>query len=195
MRHAIRFVAILAIFSFTPAFAQIKQWVDEKGIVHYEATGTEKPESVDPNQPKPNTRRTLERNHAGLTLGDNEASFVATKKGDYAGKVGADGNYYRFSGTLPEAAVNMGDLFINGRLALIRVEYHDLGLKGWNQLVKQTAEKYGPPQGDARTAVWSDGTTGLTFKYESSGTITIWLEDLAATSKYSEQERAALPKF
>jgi len=195
MRLIISVVAILAICSPTPVFAQVKQWVDEKGTVHYEATGPGQPKTINPSQPKPNARRPLERNHAGLTLGDNEASFTAAKKGDYAAKIGPDGNYYRYSGTLPEGAVNMGDLFIAGRLALIMIEYRDFGLGGWEQLIKQTSEKYGAPQGDTATAVWNDGATGLTLKHETSGNITIWLEDFAATSRYSEQEKAALPKF
>jgi len=83
MRLIISVVAILAICSPTPVFAQVKQWVDEKGTVHYEATGPGQPKTINPSQPKPNARRPLERNHAGLTLGDNEASFTAAKKGDY----------------------------------------------------------------------------------------------------------------
>jgi len=165
--------------------------VDEKGTVHYEATGPGPPKTPS----KPNARRPLDRNHAGLTLGDNEASFTAAKRGDYAGKIGLDGNYYRYTGSLPEGAVNLGTLFVAGRLASMMIDYRDFGLGGWEQLVKQTSEKYGPQIGDERNACWNDGVTALCFKHELSGNIVITLEDFAAMSKYSEQERAALPKF
>ena len=45
----------------------------------------------------------------------------------------------------------------------MRIDYRDFGLGGWEQLIKQTTEKYGPPKGDARTALWNDGTTSLTL--------------------------------
>jgi hypothetical protein len=89
----------------------------------------------------------------------------------------------------------LGALFVAGRLALMKIDYRDFGLGGWERLVKQTTEKYGPPTGDERTADWSDGTTALSFRHESSGNIVITLEDLAVMSKYSERERATLPKF
>jgi hypothetical protein len=195
MRLLISVLAILTTLSFTPAFAQVKKWVDEKGIVHYEAIGTGRPTTLNADQPKPNARRPLERNHAGLTLGDDEASFKAAQKGDYAGKSGPDGNYYRYTGTLPEGAINMGALFVASRLALMMIDYRDFGVGGWEQLVKETTEKYGRPMGEGRTAGWNDGATALSFKHDLSGNIMITLEDLAVMSKYSEREKAALPKF
>jgi hypothetical protein len=195
MRLIISVLAILTTLSSIPAFAQVKKWVDEKGIVHYEAIGSGRPKTPNVDQPKPNARRPLDKNHAGLTLGDNEASFTAAQKGDYAGKIGPDGNYYRYTGTLPEGAINMGALFVAGRLALMMIDYRDFGLGGWEQLVKQTTDKYGPPIGEGQTADWNDGASALNFKHELSGNIKITLEDLAVMSKYSDQEKAALPKF
>ena len=195
MRLIISVLGILTTLSSIPAFAQVKKWVDENGIVHYEAIGSGRPKTPNVDQPKPNARRPLDKNHAGLTLGDNEASFTAAQKGDYAGKIGPDGNYYRYTGTLPEGAINMGALFVAGRLALMMIDYRDFGLGGWEQLVKQTTDKYGPPISEGRTADWNDGASALNFKHELSGNIKITLEDLAVMSKYSDQEKAALPKF
>src|SRR5437773_1802029 len=92
MRLIISVVAILAICSPTPVFAQVKQWVDEKGTVHYEATGPGQFKTINPSQLKFNARRFLERNHVGFTLKDNEASFTTAKKDDYTGKINPDGN-------------------------------------------------------------------------------------------------------
>ena len=195
MRLIISVLATVTMLSFAPVFAQVTKWVDEKGIVHYETIGPGQPKPPIAAPPKPNARRPLDRNHAGLTLGDNEASFTAAKRGDYAGKIGPDGNYYRYTGSLPEGAVNLGVLFVAGRLASMMIDYRDFGLGGWEQLVKQTTEKYGTQIGDERNACWNDGATALCFKHEPSGNIVITLEDLAAMSKYSEQERASLPKF
>ena len=195
MRLIISVLAILATLSSTSAFAQVKQRVDEKGVVHYEAVGPAQPKTPNTNQPKPNASRPLDRSHAGLNLGDNESSFTAAKKGEYVGKSGADGNYYRYTGTLPEAAINMGVLFVVGRLAFLTVEYRDFGLRGWEQLVKETTEKYGPPMGDAQSAAWNDGVTALSFRREPNGNTIIVLEDFLVMAKYSEQEKAALPKF
>lgn len=195
MRLTISGCALLAIFFSTPAFTQVWQWVDEKGIVHYEAIGPKGAKNTNPPQPKPNALQPIERNHAGLRLGDDESPFTASQKGVNLGKIGAEGNFYRYSGALPEGAIDMGVLFVTGRLALITIEYRDFGLGGWEQLVKQTVEKYGPALGDTRTAVWNDGTTALTLTHESRGDITVTLEDSAVMAKYSEQARAALPKF
>src|SRR6266446_8881 len=90
MRLIISVLAILTTLCSTPTFAQVKEWVDEKGIVHYEAIGAGQPKTLNADQPKPNARRPLDRNHAGLTLGDDEASFIAAQKGEQAGKSGPD---------------------------------------------------------------------------------------------------------
>jgi hypothetical protein len=75
MGLTISILAILSTLTSIPAFAQVKKWVDEKGVVHYEAIGPARPKPPVGDPPKPNTRRLVDRNHAGLTLGDNEASF------------------------------------------------------------------------------------------------------------------------
>ena len=195
MGRPIFVLAVLATFWSTPAFTQVERWIDEKGTIHFEAIGPEQPKAKNPNQPIPNARRLLDRNHAGLILGDDETSFIAAHKGEYIGKTGPDGNYYRYTGPLPEGAIALGALFATGRLAFITIRYGNFGLGGWEQLIKQTTEKYGPPTGGARTAVWNDGATTLSFRHEPSGEITIILEDFVAMSKYSEHERASLPRF
>ena len=195
MSRPIFVLAIVATLCSTPAFTQVRKWIDEKGTIHFGGTAQEQPEARNPNPPKPNARRLLDRNHAGLVLGDDETSFTAAHKGEYVGKMGPDGNYYRYTGPLPKGAITLGALFATGRLAFMIIRYDDFGLGGWEQLIKQTTEKYGPPMGDGRTAVWNDGATVLSFRHESSGEITIILEDFAVMSKYSEQEKALLPRF
>ena len=187
--------ALVAMLFSTPGLAQVTQWVDQNGVVHYQATGPKEPGNRNLPQPKPNAHRPIDRNHGGLRLGDDETPFIAAKKGVFVGNSGSDGNYYRYAGTLPEGAINMGLLFGAGRLAFMIIEYRDFGLGGWEQLVKQTVKAYGPALGDTRTAVWNDGATQLTLEHESNGNVTVTLEDFAAMSRYSEQERAALPKF
>jgi len=195
MRFTIFPFVLLAVFFSTPAFTQVSQWRDARGIVHLEATGPKRPQNANSPQPKPNARRPIERNFANLRLGDDESPFTATKKGVPIGNNGYDGNFYRYSGALPEGAIDMGVVFSTGRLALIMIEYLDFGSGGWEQLVTETTKNYGPALGDTRSMFWNDGTTLLTLQHEPSGNITVTLEDFAAMSKYSEQARAALPKF
>ena len=187
--------AILLYFYSSLAFTQVTQWRDEKGTVHLEATGPKGPRNTNSPQPKPNALRPIERNFANLRLGDDESPFTAAKKGVRIGNNGYDGNFYSYSGALPEGATNLGVLFSTGRLALIMIEYLDFGSGGWEQLVKETTKNYGPALGDTRTMVWNDGMTLLTLQHESNGNITVTLEDFAAMAKYSDQERAALPKL
>lgn len=194
MRFTITVFTVLLTLYCTSAFAQVRKWVDEKGTVHYEATGPEQPPKAAPGESNPNARRPIERNHGGLTLGDDESAFTAGSKGRHLAKHGADGNYYQYSGPLPEGALSTGALFVGGRLALILVEYN-LAPGGWEQLLNQTSATYGPPTGDTRTAVWNDSTTSLTLTHEANGNITVVLQDQSMLSKYSEQLRAALPKF
>ena len=185
----------LAIFFATPAFAQVKQWTDKNGVVHFEAIGRQGAKNTNPPQSKTNALRPIDRSFATLRLGDDESTFTGAKKGVQIANNGDGGNFYSYSSVLPEGANNMGVLFNTGRLALIMVEYRDFGSAGWEQLVNETTEKYGPPLGDTRTAVWRDGTTLLSLKHQSNGNIAVTLEDVAAMSRYSEQDRAALPKF
>jgi hypothetical protein len=195
MRLTISGFVLLSIFFSTPAYTQVKRWIDKKGIVHLEGTGPERPKGSDSSQAKPNALRPIERNFTDLRLGDAESLFTAANKAVHVANNGYDGNFYSYSGGLPEGAIKMGVLFNTGRLALITIEYRDVGSAGWDQLVKESTKKYGPALGDNRTAGWHDGTTTLNLRHELNGNITITLEDSAAMSKYSEQERAALPKL
>ena len=195
MRFTIPGTVLFAISLATPAFTQVGRWVDKNGVVHLEGTGPQKPQSGDPSRSKSNALRPIERNFANLRLGDDESPFNATKKGMAVANNGYDGNFYIYPDSLPEGAIKMGILFTTGRLALITTEYRDVGTAGWDKLIKESTEKYGPALGDNRTAVWNDGTTVLSLRHELNGNITITLEDLAAMSKYSEQQRAALPKL
>jgi hypothetical protein len=194
MRLTIAIAVVLASLCFAPASAQIRQWVDEKGTIHYEATGPARPTNAGSLQPKANARKLIERNHGGLRLGDDESAFTATHNKEKVETNNPEGNYYRYSGPLPEGARQAGAFFVDGRLALILIEY-DLGFGSWQPLINQTSEKYGPPAGDSQTAVWNDGVTALTLRHESTGSVTILLEDQTAMSKYADRLRAALPKF
>jgi len=188
----------LAVILFsTPAFTQVRQWVDEKGVVHYEAEGAGQPKAPSPTpaDPKISARRPLDRSNAGLTLGEEEAAFVEAKKGDPMGDLGEDGHYYRYNGLLPAGASKIGILFVGGKLAFIVVEYRDLGRGGWEAVRKQLTERHGPAAGDAKTADWNDGRTGLRYKQEASGSITVTLEDVLPMSNFSEQQKAQVPKF
>ena len=185
------------LFFSTPGFTQVKQWIDKDGVLHLEGSGPgpQKPRTADGSQSKRNALRPIERNFATLRLGDDESTFSATKKGVVIANNGYDGNFYSYPDGLPEGAIKMGILFNTGRLALITTEYRDVGSAGWEQLIKESTEKYGPALGDGRTAVWDDGTTVLRLRHELNGNIVVTLEDFSAMSRYTEQERAALPKL
>ena len=195
MRLTIFAFLLGAIFYSTAAFTQVSRWTDHKGTVHLEAIGPKGANNTNSPQPKPNALRPIERSFADMRLGDDESPFTGSKKGVRIGNNAYDGNFYSYSGALPEGATNMGVLFSTGRLALIMIEYLNFGPGGWEQLVKETTKNYGPALGDARTMAWNDGATLLTLQHEWNGSITVTLEDFAAMSKYSEQARAALPKF
>jgi len=189
-------LAISTVFLSTPAFTQIKQWVDENGTVHYEATESNGAKNTEPRQGKPNAiQPIIARSQGGFSLGDDESSFKAFQSGIFLGKSGAEANYYQYYGDLPEGGIDMGLMFIDGRLAFIVIQYRDFGLGGWDQLIKQTTNNYGPPTEDSQTAVWSDDTTALTLTREPTGNIVMTLENLTPMAKYSDQARTALPKF
>lgn len=181
----------LIVFLCAPTCAQVKWWRDKNGVLHIEGAAPAKPNAVAKGQ----TSKIIDRKHAGLNLGDDESAFNYEGKGAFAAKTGSDGNYYQYTGDLPPGAVNGGALFVTGRLAVIVVEYTDAALGGWDTLIKQTAEKYGAPYGDARYAAWSDGATGLSFTRESNGDITCVLDDDPTVSKLLELQKGAAPKF
>ena len=118
------FLAI-AIFFATPAFAQVKQWTDKNGVVHFEAIGRQGAKNTNPPQTKTNALRPIDRSFATLRLGDDESTFTGAKKGVQIANNGDGGNFYSYSSALPEGANNMGVLFNTGRLAAIMIEYRD----------------------------------------------------------------------
>ena len=183
--------ASLIVFLCPPTRARVKWWRDKKGVLHLEETAPARPNAVG----KAQTSKIIERNHAGLNLGDDESVFKTADKGVFAAKGGSDGNYYQYTNESPPGAVNSGALFVEGRLALIMVEYTDAALGGWDALIKQTAKKYGAPHGDAHYAAWNDGATDLSFTRESNGNITCILDDAPTVSKLLERQKNAAPKF
>src|SRR6185295_3010696 len=108
MRLTISGFVLLTIFCSTPAYAQVKRWIDKKGIVHLEGTGPERPKGTDSSQPNPNALRPIERNFTDLRLGDEESLFTASKKAVHIANNGYNGNFYNYSSGLPEGAVKMG---------------------------------------------------------------------------------------
>lgn len=195
MRLTISGFVLVAIFFSTPAYTQVKQWIDNKGTVHFEGSGPPGRRNANLSQAETSAIRPIDRNFANLRLGDDESPFTASKKGIYITNDGYEGNFYSYAAALPEGAIRMGVLFSTGRLSVIVAEYRDFGSTGWDQLVNETTTKYGPATGDTRFMVWNDGVSVLSLQREPNGNITVTLEDFAATSRYSEQVRAALPKF
>jgi hypothetical protein len=200
-RVSIRF-AVLSCFIgclSTVAFSQVRQWRDQNGTIHFEAGGPAHVNSGERGKRAGSTSKmTIDRRHAGLTLGDDESAFKAEGRAIYIGKSGPDENYYEFNPQLPPGAAgarSAGALFVTGRLVLIAVEYTDAALSGWENLVKQTSEKYGPPGGDARFATWNDGATALSFTREPNGNITAIVNDHPTMSKQLEQDKNTAPKF
>jgi hypothetical protein len=181
----------LIVFLCAPARARVKWWRDKKGVLHLEETAPATPNAIARGQ----TSKIIDRKHAGLNLGDDESAFKIAERGVFAAKGGSDGNYYQYTSDLPPGAANGGALFVEGRLALIMVEYRDAALGGWDALIKQTAKSYGAPYGDAHYAAWSDGATDLSFTRESNGDITCILDDAATVSKLLERQKNAAPKF
>lgn len=191
---------VLVIFALTtPAAAQIKQWTDEHGVTHFESHGTGKspsPRPGDANAPKgPGLAKvSIERTHAGLTLGDNDSSFRNSKLwlSLLSDKFGMQGYFGAPLGT--ETKRNVA--FIDGRLSMILLTYKEVTLGSWDTAVKTTSDKYGPPAGNSYSEVrWTDGKTTLILKKDFLGGIEVTIGDLELTQRYTARSGQAAPKF
>lgn len=91
----------------------------------------------------------IDRSHAGITLGDNDSSYRNSETlGSLGGEDKFRGQIYtlRPGASTPDGITKVGAMFVDGRLAIIRIIYNDYSLGGWDKVVKVTRDKYGPPR-------------------------------------------------
>ena len=149
--------AVMFFMFVDPVGAQIKQWTDKDGIVHYEGTGPITP----PSSKKPST---IERSHAGYTLGEEISAFRNPNRGTSIEKA-PDGAEIALFSTLPPGALSGGAYFVTGRISFIFFKYADSALGGWDELTVSTTKKYGQPEAKTNDSVrWKDSSTILIFK-------------------------------
>jgi hypothetical protein len=183
----------LALFP-GPAPAQVKQWTDEKGVTHFEAHDTGKTPSprADQNNSKATPGKTsvrIERTHAGLTLGDNDSSYRNSPQW-------RSGAIDKFGGQIFSGKGSLGAMFVDDRLAMIRVTYVEYELGGWDTNLKVTADKYGPPKTNGYSeAIWLDGPTLLSFTKNYRGGVEVMISDTETMTRYTTRSGQAAPKF
>ena len=196
MKTIIASLALLFVASV--ASAQIKKWTDADGVVHYENEA--RPRDPTEELRKPGDQATpgkaqgrIDRTHAGLTLGDAESSYRASRQwfGLGADKFGGQ----VFIGSPPIELKAKAAMFVDGRLSMIRLTYRDYTLGGWDTAVLSTANKYGPPKTDGTSASWRDDRTGLSLKKDYRGGIEIMIADMDLMERYNARSGQARPKF
>jgi hypothetical protein len=195
----ITLITVLALFYLlSSASAQVKKWVDEHGVTHFEARGTGQPATRDSgteSKGEPGKAKTkIDRAHAGHTLGDNDSSYRSSAKWVLAGrdKFGASVFIGQGSAEMP----SVGVMFVDQRLTMIKITYTEIALGGWNGAVKTGMDKYGKPKTDGYSEVeWSDGETVLTLKKNYRGGIEAVLADKELTQRYTSRSGQAAPKF
>jgi len=197
-------VAVFLLVVAAPASSQIKQWTDEKGVTHFESDGSGPPPGDGQNKPKdketPGKAKTrIDRTHAGITLGDNDSSYRNSETWlSLGGEDKFRGQIYtlRPGASTPDGVTKMGAMFVDGRLAMIRIIYNDYSLGGWDKAVKVTGDKYGPPRTNGYSeASWLDDQTLLSFRKDDSGGIEVMIADNESLQRYNSRTGQAAPKF
>lgn len=139
----------------------------------------------------------LDRKYAGFTLGDHISAFETSEKGTLLGTDEIGGKICFFSTRYVSSELLEKILYYwHDQLALIKLKYSRGYLGGWEHLVEQTTEKYGPPsRKEGRRAVWNDGQTVLILDYDLAAYITASLGDLAFVLKYLDLQKLSAPKL
>lgn len=190
---------MLILFLAAPALAQVKKWVDENGVVHFEAQGTQGTEAtLQPENAKPETRaKFIDRSQAGFTLGDHVSSLKASKKALPApvDKNGAQ-IFMFFTQYLAPGVREMNLMYIQDRLAMISVTYFITKFVNWPVLVKTTISKYGEPfRSEENAKRWMDNEVMLTLTFDGKENVTIQTSYVSAMQKYLDAIKANAPKF
>ena len=140
MRQLITAISLICVFTISDVSAQMKQWTDENGILHFENKSPTVPERL-AQQPTAQVNKRLERTYAGFTLGDDASAFRAARRGFSSGADKHGGEIFLFYPKfLPSRATKGTALFIDGRLALMEFVYRDYALD-WDSTVKNTASR------------------------------------------------------
>ncbi|HUK42334.1 MAG TPA: DUF4124 domain-containing protein [Candidatus Acidoferrales bacterium] len=180
-----------------PAFAQIKEWTDENGVVHYENKPPPLPPASAKIIPRADGKTTtpIDRRHIGISLGDDAATIKASWKASSFGadKEGGEALFFPTE-SLPASVTKLTALAIDGRIALIEITYSNTALGGWEKAVDDTAKKYGDPKKEIGRVSWNDGRTGLILKngYKS---IIATIGDQEAVNRYKQRGAVDAPKF
>jgi len=186
------------LFSSARSSAQVKKWIDENGVTHFEAQSSGKPA---PRETEGATKDTagkskakIDRSHAGQTLGDNDSSYRSSAKW-----IGAAQNKFGAQFFLERATVgnaNLGVMFLDQRLAMIKITYTEIALGGWARAVQDTTDKYGKPQTDGYSKVeWSDGQTFLKLEKNFRGGVDATIGDVELIRTYQSRSGETAPKF
>lgn len=190
-------ITVLALLCFSSAaFAQVKKWVDEKGVTHFEAQGTGQPAKppTDSKDAATKTKIAIERTHAGQRLGDNDSSYRSSRRwiSQRREQTGAD-IYLEWNGT---ALTGLAVFFVDQRLAMIKITYTENDLGGWAKAIERTAEKYGPPQTNGYSiAQWTDDHTVLKLEKKFGSGVDALISDVELMRLYQSRAGNAAPKF
>lgn len=195
------FVFIVVIFyTATSVFSQVKQWTDENGVTHFEAQGGASPsiESKKPDTPR-KAKTAIERSHAGAILGDNDSSYRNSETWwSYGGEDKFRGQVFSIRPGLrrPDGVTKLGVMFVDGRLAMIRITYREESLGGWSSLLRKTSDKYGPATGNQYSeAIWGDDQTLLSFTKDYRGGVEVIISDIRLMQTYTARSGRAAPTF
>jgi len=139
----------------------------------------------------------LDRTYAGFTLGDHISAYVTSEKGRLLGTDEIGGKIYFFSTRYVSSELLEKILYYwHDQLALIKLKYGRSYSGGWQPLVEQTTDKYGPPsRAEGQRAIWNDGQTVLILEDDLAVCVTASLGDLAFVLKYLDLQKPSAAKL
>jgi hypothetical protein len=137
----------------------------------------------------------LERSLAGATLGEPISGCETAANGRLLGTDEIGGTIHYIYTRYDSLELAERVLYHwHGQLALIRLKYRDSYRGGWNFLVAQARDNYGPPSREkGRRAIWNDGRTVLILDDEPATNITANLSDLGFALKYLDLQKSLAP--
>lgn len=139
----------------------------------------------------------LDRSFSGLTLGDHISALITSEKARLVGTDEVGGTIHYFATRCESSELLEQVLYYwHDQLALITLKHSGGYGGGWNSVVEQTTDKYGPPSREGiRRAIWNDGQTVLILDRDLAAYITASLGDLGFALKYLHLQNSLTPQL
>lgn len=193
-QHVGKLVLVFTLLSPLIAGAQMKQWVDEDGVTHFESSNTARDLPAPPtglaNIPPPPIP--IVRSYAGVSLDQTLSFFRRDWRARFVDAGNSGAIYLIDPLKWPPQATMFGASFSGEYMASLLIKFP---ISQWDNVVKLAEDKYGPsPRKMIDKLGWQDSRTTLLI-HKDYREVTVYLLDNERRSKLDSEAQSKLPRF